>query len=255
MFFEEEEETNGQGEQGQEQEQQEGATEQAVGEQEQEKEQTEGQQQEENAAPDPNLIDPDDGKTWKSKAKEHERKYNALLEKVMASAEQKTGQQQAGQDENEEIPATRGGVKQVLSELQREERLADQVFEEAVDELIVENPGFAPFKEELRGMVKTLNDMNARKNPDTVKLIAKGLWGTKNWKPAPAAPKPVKKFVSSKQSDVLPPSQKSGAGSEPELTEAEQEYAEHHRFFGTFNNEEIKDMYRKANGKKNDKGG
>jgi hypothetical protein len=191
---------------------------------------------------DPNVVD-DDGVPWKKKAKEFERKYRQTLEKIATTT------QEPPQNEDEEIPATRAGVKQVLSELSREEQVAEQVLNETVEELLIENPGFAAYKDELSAMMKTV-DMNARKNPDAVKAVAMGLWGKKNWKPAPTQPKPVKKLVSTKQQDVLTPSPKGGAPTEVALTDAEQEYAEHHRFIGVFDNEEIKEMYQKAHSKK-----
>jgi hypothetical protein len=193
---------------------------------------------------DPKLFD-SDGKSWKSKFKEAERKYNGVLEKVVAQSEQRTNQ-----DQDEEIPATRNGVKKVLSEITREEQIAGQVFDEVYEEIILEKPEFEPYKNELQKMIKSLNDPEAKKNPETIKIIAKGLWGTKNWKAPATVAKPKPRLVAGKQSDVLTPSIKSGAGSSVELTDAEQEYAEHHRFIGTFDNEEIKDMYKKSQSKK-----
>lgn len=193
---------------------------------------------------DPKLFD-SDGKSWKSKFKEYDRKYNALLEKVVNKAEQPQVE-----DPDAEIPATRNGVKQVLTEITREEQRNDLVFEETFEEILEEKPEFEPYKKELQAMIKSLNDNQAKKNPDTIKIIAKGLWGTKNWKNPVSTPKPVKKLVASKQSDVLAPSGKSGVVSCSELSDTEQEYAEHHRFLGVFDNDEIKDMYKKSLSKK-----
>jgi soluble cytochrome b562 len=195
---------------------------------------------------DPKVVDVSDGKPWMEKAKEYERKYNGVLEKIVRQAE---APQQV--DENEEIPATRSGVKQVLTEIQIEERQANQVFDEAMQDIIAEKPEFAPYREELKNMVGTLQDVKARKNPETIKLIAQGLWGRKNWKTPPSIPKPVKKLISTKESDVLPPSGKGTSTNDVELTDDEQDYSIHHGFDRKgFSNEEIKDMFQKSKIKK-----
>lgn len=251
MFDEETKDGQEQEATGQEKQEQAAVSEQVPAEpaKEQEQQTNEQQQQEPEAeanAPDPIVFD-DDGISWKKKAKEYERKYRSTLEKIATSTA--SIPKETPPDENEEIPATRASVKQVLTEVQREEQIAEQVLDDTVDELLIENPSFAAYRDELRSMMKTV-DISARRNPDAVKAVAMGLWGKKNWKPSPSVSKPVKKLVSNKQQDVLSPSPKGGVSSEVALTDDEQEYAEHHRFIGVFENEEIKEMYKKAHGKK-----
>lgn len=199
------------------------------------------------APKDPNLVD-ESGVLWKNRAKEYERKYHSTLEKF--SNFQRAPEPEAPKDD-EEIPATRSGVKQVLSELSREESVAEQVLDEVISELSIINPEVGTLKSKIASQLKTV-DVRQRKDPNLIKAVAYAVYGEAAIARKPEAPKPVKKLVSNVvKSDVLTPNPQGGDMSESKLTAEEEDYAFSHRLKEKgFDNDEIHDLYVRANKKK-----
>jgi len=198
------------------------------------------------APKDPNLVD-DSGVLWKNRAKEYERKYHSTLEKF--SNFQKAPEAESPKDD-EEIPATRGAVKQVLSELSREESIADQSLNEVLDELSIINPEVGALKSKIAAQLKAV-DVRQRKDPNLIKAVAYAVYGEAAISRKPEAPKPVKKMVAVAKSDVLAPNPQGGNMNESKLTSDEEDYAFAHRLKEKgFDNDEIHDLFSRANKKK-----
>jgi len=197
---------------------------------------------------DPALYDPD-GVLWSKRAKEYERKYQTTLERF-ASYEKAPAQLAA--DPNEEIPATRGGVKQVLSELQRDEVAASRVVDDVIERLSEDNPEIINLKPQIEQQLRSV-DVEQRKNPGLIEAVAFAVYGRASFKKQPAKTVPApKRLVSSgkPKSDVLPPAPQGGAMSEAKLSEDEERYAFQHRLKEKgFDNEEIHDLFVKAHKK------
>ncbi|MFA5135749.1 MAG: hypothetical protein WC505_08275 [Patescibacteria group bacterium] len=204
------------------------------------------QQQEEQI--DPALCDPD-GVPWSKRAKEYQRKYETTLERF---ASYQKAEPQTVADPNEEIPATRGGVKQVLSELSREEAIAKHAMEDVVEGLSEDNPDIMALKPQIEEQLKSV-DVSQRKNPGLIEAVAFAVYGRANFKKQPVKPASVqKKLVSSgkPKSDVLPPSPQGGSMSETKLSEDEERYAIQHRLKEKgFDSEEIHDLFVRAHKK------
>lgn len=189
----------------------------------------------------------EDGVPWKNRAKEYERKYHQTLEKF---ANFQKVPVETPKDDNEEIPATRAGVKAVLNELTREEVVATQVLDEVIDDLSAVRPEIAELKSKVAEQLKTV-DVGMRKDPKLIKAVTMAVYGEMLLERKPEAPKPAKKLVSVQKSDMLSPSPQGGNMSETKLNDEEESYAFQHRLKEKgFDNEEIHDLFVKATKKK-----
>lgn len=198
------------------------------------------------AQPDPNLVD-DSGVLWKNRAKEYERKYHSTLEKF--TNYQRVPEPESPKDD-EELPATRGAFKQVLSELSREESIAAQTLDEVIDELSIINPEVNNLKSKIAAQLKSV-DVKQRRDPNLIKAVAYAVYGEAAISRKAEAPKPVKKIVAVQKSDVLSPNPQGGDIGETKLTSDEEDYAYAHRLREKgYDNDEIHDQFVRINKKK-----
>lgn len=175
------------------------------------------------------------GVPWKNRAREYERKYFSSLEK-RAEAPKEI-------DPIEEETDPRRIAEHVVDERTRHERQAEQQFNEIFSEMSAVRPELAGLKAEVE---KELSQVPAnRRDERLIRAVTLMKYGEMSFKKK--AEQPVQKKIVRQGSDVIVPGAKAGQGIELTLTDAEREYADHHRFIEKgFSNEEIKDLYKRG---------
>jgi hypothetical protein len=192
---------------------------------------------------DPNLYD-EFGVPWKNRAKEAERKRLDVLERV---AFEKPKKDEPLFDENGD--EKKEDIDQVLERRSSLERVAYDKAEEVIEGLARVNPGILKFKDAIHKELRSVK-LEQRGDENLIRMAAMMKYGENVFRVKPDAPK--KKIVPTKTgSDVLNPSQKGGTASEITLSPDEEAYAEQHRLRGKgFNNEDIRDLFKRASGSK-----